>query len=180
MRVPARETVGLVVDMQTRLFPYMHDSLSLVRNLRTLISGLRLLEIPLLVTEQYRKGLGETIAPMQDAFERFEPIEKTAFSCLDEPAFQKALSEVGRRYVVMGGIEAHVCLLQTSMDLLEAGYTPVLVEDCTSSRKPNDKLTAIERVRATGGVVTTAESILFELCRYSGTDTFRELSKLVK
>jgi nicotinamidase-related amidase len=158
----------------------MHDSYSLQRNLRTLISGLQLLEAPLLVTQQYTKGLGETVDPIRSAFERFEPIEKTAFSCLDEPAFADALEKSGRRFVIIGGIEAHVCLLQTSMDLLDTGYVPVVIEDCTSSRKANDKQVAIERMRSSGVIVTTSESVLFELCRYSGTDTFKALSKLVK
>ena len=180
MRIPLDDSVGVIVDVQTRLFPYMYDSYATQKNLRTLIAGLQLLEVPTLVTQQYTKGLGETIDPISRAFDRFEPIEKTAFSCLDETAFATALEKTGRHYLVIAGIEAHVCLLQTSMDLLEAGYTPVVVEDATSSRKPNDKQVAIERMRRAGVIVTTTESVLFELCRYSGTDTFKALSKLVK
>jgi hypothetical protein len=180
MRIPLDDSVGVIVDVQTRLFPYMYDSYTTQQNLRTLIAGLQLLEVPMLVTQQYTKGLGGTIDPISTALDHFEPIEKTAFSCLDETAFATALEKTGRHYLVIAGIEAHVCLLQTSMDLLEAGYTPVVVEDATSSRRPNDKQVAIERMRHDGVVVTTTESILFELCRYSGTDTFKALSKLVK
>lgn len=180
MRIPWNESAGLIVDVQTRLFPYMYDSYATQKNLRTLIEGLQILEVPLLATQQYTKGLGETIDPIKNAFEQFEPIEKTAFSCLDEPNFASALEATGCRYVIIGGIEAHVCLLQTSMDLLAAGYEPVVVEDCTSSRKANDKQVAVERMRNSGVTVTTSESVLFELCRYSGTETFKSLSKLVK
>lgn len=180
MRIPLDEAAGVIVDVQTRLFPYMYDSYATQRNLRTLISGLHILGVPLLATQQYTKGLGETIDPIKNAFEQFEPIEKTAFSCLDEPAFASALRDSGKRYLVIAGIEAHVCVLQTSVDLVEAGYVPVVVEDATSSRKMNDKQVAVERMRSSGVVVTTTESILFELCRYSGTDAFKQLSKLVK
>ncbi|MFP4565630.1 MAG: isochorismatase family protein [Spirochaetaceae bacterium] len=180
MRIPLESSVGVIVDVQSRLFPYMYDSYALQQSLRTLIAGLQLLEVPTLVTQQYTKGLGESIEPVGAAFDRFEPIEKTAFSCLDEPAFTTALEQTGRHHIIIAGIEAHVCLLQTSMDLLEAGYTPVVVEDATSSRRRNDKQVAIERMRHAGVVVTTTESILFELCRYSGTDTFKALSRLVK
>ncbi len=175
--------MGLVVDVQSRLFPYMYDSYATQETMKTLIAGLQILELPMLATQQYTQGLGETIDPIKNALERgkkFEPIEKTAFSCLDEPSFATALEETGRRFVIIAGIEAHVCLLQTSMDLLAAGYVPVVVEDCTSSRKANDKHVAVERMRNSGVTVTTSESILFELCRYSGTDTFKSLSKLVK
>jgi hypothetical protein len=180
MRIPHQDSIGLVVDVQSRLFPYMYDSYRLQQNLRTLIAGLRILELPILVTQQYTKGLGETVDPIRKSFEQFDYIEKTAFSCADEPAFMTALEESGRRHVIIGGIEAHVCMLQTSMDLLAAGYTPVVIEDATSSRKPGDMRVAVERMRSEGAVVTTTESILFELCRYSGTETFRALSKLVK
>lgn len=180
MRIPHDDSIGLIVDVQARLFPYMYDAYGLQQNLRTLIAGFQLLELPTLVTQQYTKGLGETVDPIRKSFERFEYIEKTAFSCVDEPSFMSALSDSGRSYVIIGGIEAHVCMLQTSMDLIAAGYTPVVVEDATSSRKIRDKQIAMERMRHSGVVVTTTESILFELCRYSGTDTFKALSRLVK
>jgi hypothetical protein len=180
MRIPQEQSVGLVVDVQSRLFPYMYDAYGFQQNLRTLIAGLQILDLPLLVTQQYTKGLGETVDPIRKSFESFDYIEKTAFSCVDEPAFMEALERSGRTHVIIGGIEAHVCMLQTSMDLLAAGYTPVVVEDATSSRKAHDKRTAVERMRHAGVVVTTTESVLFELCRYSGTETFKALSKLVK
>jgi nicotinamidase-related amidase len=107
-------------------------------------------------------------------------IEKTAFSCCDEPAFTSALAALHKQFVLIAGIESHVCVLQTVIDLLERGYQPVLVEDCVSSRKEGDKDISVHRMLKEGALVTTYESILFELCRFSGTDAFRAISKLVK
>jgi nicotinamidase-related amidase len=94
--------------------------------------------------------------------------------------FNEVLAVTARKFVIVIGIEAHVCVLQTVVDLIEMGYSPLLVEDCIGSRNPNDKAMAVERMRQEGAMVTTYESILFELLRYSGTDTFKQISKLVK
>ena len=134
----------------------------------------------MILTKQYTKGLGETIEPIKKAADHQKHIEKTAFSCCDEPMFNEVLAVTARKYVIVAGIEAHVCVMQTVVDLIERGYVPVLAEDCVGSRKLNDKAIAIERMRQEGAVVTTYESILFELLQYSGTDTFKQISKLVK
>jgi len=107
-------------------------------------------------------------------------IEKTAFSCCGEPAFRSSLVQSGRNSVIICGIEAHVCILQTAVDLLEEGYLPVVVADCTGSRNPADKEIALERLRVEGAVITTCESILFELAGEAGTDQFKAISRLVK
>ncbi len=180
MRVLKDKTAGLIIDMQERLYPHMHEHEALARNTGILVEGLRLLGVPVLVTQQYTRGLGPTIPGLSDQVLGYPMIEKTAFSCCDEPEFIRALSETHRHFVVMAGIESHVCVLQTSIDLLERGYQPVLVEDCVSSRRAGDKSTAVRRMRKEGAIVTTYESILFELCRFSGTDEFKSISKLVK
>jgi nicotinamidase-related amidase len=180
MRVTAENSVAVIVDVQERLFVHMHDGESLRTGLIKLIEGLQLLKIPMLVTEQYRKGLGATIESVRDQIEQFEPLEKVSFSCCDDTGFLTRLGPMNAKFVILAGIEAHVCMLQTCMDLLEAGYIPVMVTDCTSSRKAYDKEIALHRMQSRGAVLTTAESILFELCRYSGTDTFKAISRLVK
>ena len=180
MRVTAENSVAVVVDVQERLFPHMHDGETLRTHLVKLIEGLQILEIPILVTEQYRKGLGPTIEAVRDPFEQFDPVEKASFSCCDDKGFLTRIGPMNASFVILAGIEAHVCLLQTSMDLLEAGYTPVMVVDCMSSRKAYDKEIAVDRMQSRGAIVTTSESILFELCRYSGTDRFKAISRLVK
>jgi hypothetical protein len=184
VRILQQHAVGLIVDVQERLFPVMRDQEALTANLRTVIYGLTALNVPLVVTEQYRKGLGDTIAPIREAVEdstgTWEPLEKTAFSCCDDPDTLRHLEQLGRNAVVMAGIEAHVCVLQTAVDLQERGFTPIVVTDAISSRNAHDQEIALRRMQDSGVVLTTYESILFELTRYSRSDTFKAISKLVK
>lgn len=180
MRIRKNETSAVVIDMQERLFPHIHDNYELENHVIPLLNGLEILEIPTLITQQYTKGLGPTIAAISETLDNFTHIEKMTFSCCGEPAFMQALEKQGTRNVILLGIEAHVCVLQTALDLVEAGYQPVIVEDCVSSRKERDKNTAIERMRGEGCIITSYESLLFELCVVAGTDTFRQISRLVK
>ena len=199
MRILSQEAAGVIIDIQERLFPHMQEREALEGSLLTLIRGLRVLGVPLLVTQQYTKGLGATIPSVQGALGWQVPaaapglpapaapagtpipcIEKQAFSCYDEPAFSHAFAALGRKRVIVAGIEAHVCVLQTVLDLTAGGCTAVVVADCVSSRRPLDRDTALRRLQAEGAVVTTCESILFELTRLSGTETFRQISRLVK
>jgi nicotinamidase-related amidase len=180
MRILKEESCGLVIDIQERLFPHIHQREILEKNTEILIKGLRILEVPILVTEQYRKGLGLTIPSVQSALIEFNAIEKMAFSCCDNNDFISSLKILNRKNIIISGIETHVCVLQTVMDLITQGYQPVVVEDCVSSRKENDKKMAIHRMRQAGAVISTYESILFELARISGTDKFKAISKLVK
>jgi nicotinamidase-related amidase len=180
MRILRDRTAGLVIDIQERLFPFIYGNEDLARNAGILIQGLQVLGIPILVTEQYTKGLGPTIQPVQQWFKGEQPIEKLAFSCCDDPAFMKHLKALNRKFIVITGIESHVCVLQTTIDLLEKDFIPVVVEDCISSRRINDKLMAVNRMRKLGAIITTYESVLFELLRLSGTEEFKAISKLVK
>jgi hypothetical protein len=151
-----------------------------LRNSEILIKGLQALNIPIIVTEQYTKGLGFTIEPVKSLFTPFESLEKISFSCCDDQPFLNKLNLLSKKLVIMAGIETHVCVLQTALDLLDNGYTPVVVADCVSSRKLGDKQVALARIQSSGGIITTYESILFELTRFAGTDTFKAISKLVK
>lgn len=180
MRILKENTLGLVIDYQERLLPHIYENQQLLENSMILIEGLKALEIPLFVTEQYRKGLGITTPEIKNLFSPFKAMEKVSFSCFDDQGFGQALAHIDKQTVVICGIEAHVCILQTAIDLLENNYLPVVVGDCISSRKPQDKQTAIKRMRQAGVIITSYESILFELCRVAGTDQFRAISKLVK
>ena len=183
MRISSENTQAIIVDVQERLFPHIHEHEALSARLQILIRGLYELRLPIVLTEQYRKGLGATIEPITEVLEAagaFQAFEKMAFSCCDDPAIGEHLSTSGASFVVLAGIEAHICLLQTAIDLLAGGHTPVVVADATGSRRPYDREVALERMRASGAIVTTVESLLFELCRFAGTDTFRAISKLVK
>jgi len=180
MRIAKNHTMLLVIDIQERLLPHMAGHTELIRNTGILIEGMKILDVPVMVTEQYTKGLGETVRDVRDHLEEYAPLEKMAFSCCDDNAFSLALETHSKKNVVICGIETHVCVLQTAIDLLEKGYQPVVVEDCTSSRKLHDKAIAIERMRQEGAIISSCESILFELTRMSGTPEFKAISKLVK
>jgi nicotinamidase-related amidase len=180
MRIIRDQTTALIIDIQERLFPHIHDHDALASRTGILIRGLQVLKVPVHVTQQYSRGLGQTIAPIGGLFNPFSHIEKTAFSCCDEPKVILMLEATGRKNVLLAGIESHVCVQQTVIDLLERGYQPVVIEDCVSSRRPYDNDIAVQRMRREGAVISTCESILFELCRYSGTEEFKSISALVK
>ncbi len=180
MRIIREESAGLVIDIQEKLFPFITGNDVLAHNAGILIRGLQVLKLPLLVTEQYTKGLGPTIEPLAQVLSENRVIEKSAFSCCDDRHFMEKLSALHKKFIIITGIESHVCVLQTAIDLLEHNYIPVVAEDCVSSRRMNDKQMAINRMRKAGVIITTYESVLFELLRFSGTDEFKAISKLVK
>lgn len=180
MRILKEHTIGLVIDIQERLVPVMEESELLIGNCRKLIQGLQLLELPLLITQQYTRGLGETVNEIKTVIKDFQYIEKKDFSCMDEPVFAENLALSGAQNVIICGIEAHVCVLQTAIDLKASGYNPVVVFDCVSSRSFDNVDLAAERFRHEGIMMTSMESILFELTRSSAAPEFKEISKLVK
>lgn len=179
MRIFKENAVGLVIDIQERLFPLIYENEIIAKNTAILVQGLKSLAIPIIFTQQYTKGLGPSIQQVREMMDA-DPIEKISFSCCDESNFSARLSGLNKKFVIISGIETHVCVLQTVIDLINLGYVPVVIEDCVSSRRLNDKNVAIGRMRGEGAVISTYESILFELLRYSGTPEFKEISRLVK
>jgi nicotinamidase-related amidase len=180
MRVNREECTGLVVDIQERIFQVMDGKDELLKKTLVLLRGLKALDVPILVTEQYPKGLGHTLGAIREVVQPFQPIEKITFSCCGQEDFLTFLERTERKKVIICGIEAHVCVLQTVVDLLVKGYLPVVVADCTTSRQQGEKTVSLERMRMEGALVTTCESILFELTRNAGTDLFKTISNLVK
>jgi hypothetical protein len=180
MRILKENTIGLVIDIQERLVPVMEESDLLIANCSKLIRGLQVLGLPILVTQQYTKGLGDTVEEIKSVFNDFQYIEKRDFSCFDEPVVAEKLTLSGMKNVIICGIESHVCVLQTAIDLKEAGYNPVVVMDCVSSRSLDNIDLASERFRFEGIMMTSLESVLFELTRSSAAPEFKEISKLVK
>ncbi len=180
MRILKENTAAIIIDFQERLFPHIHDFRQIALNTEILIKGLQFLGIPIHLTQQYTKGLGNTIPQIANLFHSFNPIEKTAFSCCDESSLVNALGKDITESVIIAGIESHVCVQQTVTDLIARKYIPVVIGDCVSSRKPSDMIIAMERMKYEGAIISSYESILFELCRFSGTDEFKAISKLVK
>ena len=180
MRINRENTIGLVIDMQEKLIPTIKNHEEIIKNTIVLLKGLKIFQSPIVVTQQNTKGLGATIPAINKTIGNFSYIEKTKFSCYREPAFIKVLNRIGKRNVIIMGIEAHVCVLQTALDLMYNNFNPVIIEDCIGSADDNDKNVSLWRMRDVGSIVTTCESILFELCRESGTEEFDNILKLVK
>lgn len=176
MRIEREEAIALVIDYQEKLVPVMDESEKLLHNSCILLEGLKEFGVPMVVTQQYTKGLGSSVAPIVEAVGTREYIDKLAFTAYD--SVKDAIA--GKKYVILCGIETHICVLQTLVDLKAAGYVPVLVADCVSSRKAQDKAVALERARQEGAIVTTYESLLFELLKVAGTDTAKKIQKLIR
>ncbi|MCG6185968.1 isochorismatase family protein [Maribellus maritimus] len=180
MRITKENTIGLVIDIQERLFPVMWEKENLLKNCAILLNGLKELSLPTIVTQQYTKGLGETLQEIKATIADFNYVEKRDFSCCDELKVAEKLKVSGAENVIICGIESHVCVLQTAVDLKEAGLNPVVVMDCVSSRSKESIDIAKERFRYERIMMTSYESILFELTRTAGAPEFRAISKLVK
>ena len=180
MRITKEHTIGLGIDIQERLFPVMHNKKELLKNCEILIKGFEVLGIPTLFTQQYTKGLGETLPEIKTAISDFDFREKRDFSCCDDHEVTWKFKELGAKNIVLFGIEAHVCVLQTAVDMKDSGLNPIVVTDCISSRTPENIETAKERFRYENIMTTSYETILFELTRSSTVDEFKAISKLVR
>lgn len=180
MRADLNNTIALIIDEQVKLMPVIHDSASVINNTRILIQGLKILEVPFLITQQYTKGMGMTVQAVFDAAGTEDYLDKRTFSCWDSEEIRGAVKASGKKQVLLAGVETHICLLQTAIDLIEDGYDVFVVENCVSSRKASDKETALKRMIQNGVQITGYESILFELMRTSTHPRFKEISKLIK
>jgi len=172
-------TVLVVIDVQERLFVKMDEKEQLAENIRKLLRFAEVLKIPVIVTEQYPKGLGSTIPEIRDLL-RVKPIEKIEFSCMASSDFRRRLSETGAENLVLTGIEAHICVVQTAIEALTSGYNVYVVYDAISSRRREDKLIAIERMKQHGAVIVTTEMVMYEILRRAGTKEFKKVLELVK
>ena len=163
--------------------PVIHERFDVERNIDRLIRGAHILGIPTIVTEQYVKGLGPTVAPLRVALEEtsgYRPIEKDCFSAQGCAPFAAQLAALDRRQVLIAGVETHVCVYQTVRDLLGAGWKVWIIADAVSSRTPRNRDIALERLTSEGAKLSSTEMALFEMLVVSGTDEFRAVAKLVK
>src|SRR5262245_20222801 len=174
----------LVVDIQEKLLPAMQDPMLVVRNARILMQAAARLGIPVLVSEQYPQGLGLTVAELRHLAPADSVHAKTAFSCADDQVLRQKLAELDRPQVILCGIEAHVCVLQTALGLSESDppneLSPVVVADATSSRTIANREAALARLRADSVQIATTEMVLFEWLGRAGTPEFKELSRLIR
>ena len=174
-----QETVLVLVDLQAKLVPAMHEREALIRSAVRLVRGAKALEVPILHTEQNPAGLGPTVEEVACLLGA-APLTKKSFSCCGEKEFLDALQPLGRRRVLLAGIEAHVCVYQTGIDLLAAGYDVQVVSDVIASRTPANRAVGLERMTAAGASVTSVETALFELLGRAEGPKFKEILSIVK
>lgn len=173
------DTILVIIDIQERLVPVMSEKDSVIKNTNILISTANTMDIPVLLTQQYTKGLGETVAELNENLEQVERIEKNTFTaCIDNT--MDFLKNSNRKTIIISGMEAHVCVFQTVRDLLNHGYKVFVAADAVCSRTKENYDNGIEIMRDMGAVISNTETILFDLLKKSGTDEFRKLSKLIK
>ena len=175
-----QEAVLVIVDIQERLAAVMGERKKVIDNCLHLIEVSKLLNIPILLNEQYPKGLGPTVNEIREALRPYEPLEKVTFSCCRGGSFLNVLAASGRKKVILAGMETHVCVLQTVIDLLKAGYPVHVVKDATCSRTPDNFTAGTEFMRDAGAVITCTETVLFQLLEKAGTDEFKAISKRIK
>lgn len=179
-RLSLKHTALLVVDIQEKLLPVMHEADRVLTQSCRLLDGARVLGLPVLATEQYRKGLGVSVPEVASRLVGCRGVhEKLQFSALIEPV-RKELDAVQARTVLVCGIEAHVCVLQTCLDLAREGFVPFVVTDAVSSRKATDAQVALQRLMQAHIVPTTVESALLELVHEGGTSQFKAVLPLIK
>ena len=180
MLIDRHQSLLLIVDIQEKLAPAIHEGAAAIANNQRLLAAADRLGVPIVVSEQYVRGLGPTVPALQPLPPRAQRFEKMHFSCAREPGFLDLIADSGRRRIIVTGMEAHVCVLQTVLGLLDAGYAVCLVEDATSSRTPANRAAAISRMREAGADIVTTEMVLFEWLARAGTDEFRTLLPLIK
>jgi len=170
----------LIVDIQERLAAVMKEKDRVVKNCLHLIELAKMINLPVMVTEQYPKGLGRTVPELQTAIPDYRPIEKVAFNCCDEPAFLAAIKKSGKKKVIVAGMETHICVLQTTTGLLQQGFIPHVAQDAVCSRTDENWNAGIEFMRQAGAVVTCTETVLFQLLKAAGTEEFKKISQRIK
>lgn len=169
----------LIIDIQEKLAPVIKDKEVVIKNTNILIETAKILDIPVVVTEQYPKGLGPTVEEIRENLENAQVFEKLLFSaCTDE--VMETIEAHGKKKIIITGMETHVCVFQTTRDLLNAGYEVFLVADGVSSRTEGNYRNGLELMRDMGAVITNTETVLFDLMKKAGTPEFKILSKLIK
>ncbi len=195
------KAVLAVIDVQERILPVMQDSDMVVEAIRRLILGFRILRAPILITEQYAKGIGATDPrviealdgpdplgeaagdagiPAEDPRACYDPMDKLSFSCALHPPFMERLRALGRREVVLCGVESHVCVLQTALHLVQMGFEVHLAADAVSSRSSLHKETALRRMEQEGVKITNLETAIFEMLEVCATAQFKAWSRLIR
>lgn len=177
-----RRLIFVVIDMQEALVDAMKAGVvrEVIKNIQLLIQVAKTFQISIIFTEQYPKGLRKTVPPIRELLGCLEPVEKVTFSCLKEKAFTEKISDDSLNQAVIMGMETHVCVFQTVLDLLSRGYTVHVPRDATCSRVKGNWVAGLSLMEQAGALITSAETIAFQLLEKAGTDAFRALAPLLK
>jgi nicotinamidase-related amidase len=178
--IPGQPTAFVLVDFQEKFIPVIPDYSQILEHLLLMARSARILQVPILVTEQYPKGLGPTVKELMGSLEGIEKIEKTTFSCFHEPRFVDKLKSLEVNTLILGGVEAHVCVAQTALDALGKGYAVHILSDAVGSRKSDHVEIALQRLSQAGAVISCVEMAVFELMGTAGTPEFKAVQKLIK
>ncbi|MEW6569963.1 MAG: hydrolase [Nitrospirota bacterium] len=170
----------LIIDIQEKLTAVMKTKEEIIKNCIHLIELSKTYNLPIILTEQYPKGLGQTVEEIRVSLPYYIPIEKFTFNCCDEPSFLNEITAANRRNIVVTGMEAHVCVLQTCLGLLQEGHNVHVVKDAVCARSKDNWETGIEFMRDAGAVITSTETVLFQVLRIAGTEEFRAISRRIK
>ena len=180
MLMDKEQSALLVIDIQERLLPVMNEPDMVVENTRRLINGASILGVDMLASEQYPKGLGHLTTQVSSLLSDGTVQEKDSFSCMADDVFAGRFNALNKTQAIICGIEAHVCVLQTTIELINRGVGVFVVSDATSSRTATNHRAGLDRVKSAGAEIVTTEMVLFEWLRRAGTPEFKEISKMVK
>ncbi len=177
----SRSSAALVIiDFQDKLFQAMHAKENLLVNAAKVIKGAKVFDLPLIVTEQIPEKLGQTIPEVTRELGDIERIAKESFSCWGNDRFREQVKLLNRRNIIIIGIESHICVYQTTVDLLDNGYYVHIVADAVSSRTKENSATGLAAMRSCGARITSTEMVLFEILRSAGNAGFKDIQKIVK
>ena len=172
--------VLLVIDLQENLLAKIPVADEVLRRSKRLVQFARALEIPILWTEQYPRGLGTTAATLTEQLTGLAPLEKLSFGCFGAAGFPEAVAATGRDQLLIIGVEAHVCVMQTVLVAMERGFQAYVVRDAVASRRRTDYKAGLARMQANGAQIVTAEMAMFEMLRVAGTPRFKKILPLIK
>lgn len=179
MALSAGDSILVCIDFQERLMPRIANAKFIVERAALAIKAFKALGIPIVVTEQYPKGLGRTVPELR-SIQGVEPIEKIHFNCFEEEGFRRAIEGFGRRRLLMAGVETHICVAQTALEAIRRGFEVHILEDATSSRSELDREIGLRRMERAGAIPSSVEMAIYEVLGRAGTPEFKEILKLVK
>ena len=176
----SEDSILVIIDIQDKLVKAAYHGDNLVKNAAKAAKAAQIMNIPVIITEQYPKGLGKTVNELSESIKNYTPIEKTYFSAMREDKFRDILKNYKKKQILLCGIETHICVLQTASDLISKGYEVYILEDASSSRNIYEHNTGIELLKQYGAKITCTEIALFEWLKTSQNPNFKEIQALIK